>query len=130
MTTLIEREDEKKDLFFPLLETTTESFSNNINLNESSNKQIDKSVEILVENNLFKPITISFYNINYVIGNKTINNKQNFQWKNQIFPFCNSIPMKQILTNVSGIFPPGMNAILGRCIIYFISKFVLLFLFL
>jgi hypothetical protein len=31
---------------------------------------------------------------------------------NRIFPFCKSIPNKQILTNVSDIFTPRMNVML------------------
>lgn len=46
----------------------------------------------------FQSLTISFENINYRIKSSS---------------FWNSIPTKQILDDVSGRFPPGMNAILG-----------------
>jgi hypothetical protein len=127
MTTLIGEDDEKRDIVFPLLKTTTPIY-NDMTIIESTqldsnnshhhhqygiNKEIDKSVEISFDKNEFKPITISFYNINYIIGNERIKNKQFLQWQTKIFPFWKPIPIKQILTDVSGIFPPGMNAILG-----------------
>jgi hypothetical protein len=104
MTTLVE---EKEDIIFPLL-TTTPSQSTFVDLKQ------------------FKSATISFYNINYIIGNETIKNKQCFQWQTEIYPFWKPIPNKQILTDVSGIFKPGMNAILGILISIrslFFSKF-------
>jgi len=113
MTTLIEEEDdENKDIIFPLLKTTT-PISNGITINESS--LIDKSV------------TISFSNINYIIGNEKIKKKQFFQCQMELFPFWKSIQSKQILNNISGIFPPGMNAILGRLFISFSIQFSNLF---
>jgi len=127
MTTLIGEDDEGRDIVFPLLKTTTTTpFSNDTSISQStqldsnnhhqyelidSNKE--KSVEILFDKNVFKPVTISFCNINYIIGNERVKTNQFFQCQTEIFPFWKSIPSKQILTNVSGIFPPGMNAILG-----------------
>lgn len=49
--------------------------------------------------------TISFDSINYKISSK--------KWYNYVIPFCLKTHQKQILYNVSGIFKPGMNAILG-----------------
>jgi hypothetical protein len=121
MTTLIEANDEKEDIVFPLLKTTIPLY-NDIHISESNNYQYDlidtnkqrnKSVEISLNKIQFKPITISFYNINYIIGNETIKNKQCLHWQTELFPFWKSIPTKQILSDVSGIFTPGMNAILG-----------------
>jgi hypothetical protein len=130
ITTFIE---EKEDIIFPLLnKTTTTSFYNDITISESTlfnsgkdyhhfdnnNEEKGKSIEISFDKTEFKPITISFDNINYIIGEKKVENKEYFKWKSKIFPFCKPIPMKQILTDVSGIFTPGMNAILGIFIIY------------
>jgi hypothetical protein len=121
MTTLIEANDEKEDIVFPLLKTTIPLY-NDIHISESNNYQYDlidtnkqrnKSVEISLNKIQFKPITISFCNINYIIGNETIKNKQCLHWQTELFPFWKSIPTKQILSDVSGIFTPGMNAILG-----------------
>ncbi len=130
MTTLIEEEnddDEKKDIVFPLLKTATPIISEStlIDSNKHHYYDIDKSVEISFDKNLFKPVTISFSNINYIIGNEKIKKKQIFQ----IFPFWKSIQNKQILSNISGIFPPGMNAILGRLFIWISIQFSNVFLF-
>lgn len=112
MTTLRENQNnENKDLIFPLLKTT----ENNSNQISNNNNNIENSINILIENHILKPITISFDNINYVIQNK------------QLFHFYQKLPTKQILTNISGIFPPGMNAILGR-IFLFTKKKSFLFL--
>ena len=118
MTTEIETNNEKEDINSPLLKTTTTTpLSQSISI-ESNNYQCDlnntnKQIEISFNKNEFKPITISFYNINYIIGNKTIKNRQCYRWQTDTFPFWKSIPTKHILSDVSGIFTPGMNAILG-----------------
>ncbi|CAF3112309.1 unnamed protein product [Rotaria socialis] len=49
--------------------------------------------------------TISFNSINYQVFSK--------KWYNYFIPFCLKSQQKQILYNVSGIFKPGMNAIMG-----------------
>ncbi|CAF1354086.1 unnamed protein product [Rotaria magnacalcarata] len=49
--------------------------------------------------------TISFNSINYKVFSKN--------WYNYFIPFCLKSQQKQILYNVSGIFKPGMNAIMG-----------------
>ncbi|CAF0761647.1 unnamed protein product [Rotaria sp. Silwood1] len=129
MTTLIVTNDEKEDIVYPLLKTTTTTpVYNDIIIIESTqldsinhhqhdlvvnNKEKEKSTEISFNQNEFELVTISFYNINYIIGNKTVKNKSSTRWRTKIFPFWNPIPSKQILTDVSGVFTPGMNAILG-----------------
>ncbi|CAF3342003.1 unnamed protein product [Rotaria sp. Silwood1] len=130
MTTLIVTNDEKEDIVYPLLKTTTTTTPvyNDIIIIESTqldsinhhqhdlvvnNKEKEKSTEISFNQNEFELVTISFYNINYIIGNKTVKNKSSTRWRTKIFPFWNPIPSKQILTDVSGVFTPGMNAILG-----------------
>ncbi|CAF1236409.1 unnamed protein product [Adineta steineri] len=112
MKTSIVLNDEKVDIDSPLLQTTTCVNNDQYNLVDT-NEQIEKSVKVLFDKNEYIPITISFHNINYIIGDKSIKNKQCYPWHTKIFPFWKSIPSKQILTNVSGIFKPGMNAILG-----------------
>ncbi|CAF4264864.1 unnamed protein product, partial [Rotaria sordida] len=127
MTTLIVANDEKEDIIFPLLKTTTPVYndsiilestlidSNNYQQNDliDNNKEKEKSIEISFNTNEFELITISFYNINYIIGNNRIINKLSTRFQTKTFQFWKPIPSKQILTNVSGIFTPGMNAILG-----------------
>lgn len=55
---------------------------------------------------------LSFHQISYSIGNKM---KLNKRWmKNVSLPFFKSETHKQILSNVSGRFMNGMNAILGE----------------
>jgi hypothetical protein len=110
MTTLVVTNDEKENIVVPLLKnddiTITESNSNN-HQDEltSTNKEDQQSIEISLYDSEFKPVTISFYNINYTIGLQTV--------KRETFPCCRSIPRKQVLSDVSGIFTSGMNAILG-----------------
>jgi hypothetical protein len=110
MTTLVVTNDEKENIVVPLLKnddiTITESNSNN-HQDEltSTNKEDQQSIEISLYDSEFKPVTISFYNINYTIGHQTV--------KRETFPCCRSIPRKQVLSDVSGIFTSGMNAILG-----------------
>jgi hypothetical protein len=137
MKTLIETNDEKEDIVLPLLKPTIPVYndititettlldSNNhqYNLVETNNKQIEKSVEISFDKSEFTRVTISFYNINYIIGDERIKTNQYLLWQTKIFPCWKPIPSKQILTNVSGIFTPGMNAILGRFLSQSIMKF-------
>lgn len=118
ITTLTE---EKEEIVLPLLTTTPPGQSTFKDLIEKN-----KEIEISLENNRFQSATISFYNINYIIGNETIKSKHCFQWQTKTYPYWKSIPNKQILTDVSGIFKPGMNAILGILISIkstFFSKF-------
>ncbi len=61
------------------------------------------------------PISISFHEINYYVGQKPR--------RKRIFPCCKLKPRKQILYNITGGFSSGMNAILGK---YLIIDFVLL----
>lgn len=55
---------------------------------------------------------LSFHEINYSIGSKMNLNKR--RMKNVSLPFFKSATHKQILSNVSGRFTNGMNAILGE----------------
>ena len=50
-------------------------------------KEIDKPIEISFDKNEFKPVTISFYNINYIIGDESIKKTQCCQWQTEVFPF-------------------------------------------
>ena len=104
-TDIMEETDEKKNIIIPLLQTTTTPLHNHIINSNEQNSSIDIPKD--------KPITISFQNINYVIGNETISNEKSFQWQMKTFPIWRPTPSKQILTNISGIFTSGMNAILG-----------------
>lgn len=98
----MDQTDEKKNIIIPLLQTTTTPLHNS--------NQHNYTIDIHKD----KPITISFQNINYVIGNEDIAKEKSFQWPTKTFPFWRSTPPKQILTNISGIFTSGMNAILGK----------------
>ena len=108
----MEETNEKENIIIPLLQTspTTPHVSH-------SNEQ-NYSIDIPQEES--KSVTISFHHINYVIGNEIVSKKNSFQWQMETFPFWKPIPSKQILSNISGIFPPGMNAILGinSCLIF------------
>ncbi|CAF3080566.1 unnamed protein product [Rotaria sp. Silwood2] len=57
------------------------------------------------------PATLSFHNINYIIGAKAESSKRCS--KNLTLPFFKASELKQVLFDVSGKFMNGMNAILG-----------------
>jgi hypothetical protein len=54
--------------------------------------------------------TVSFHNINYIVGGSLTNGQK----KKCSLPCIKPKSGKQILYNVSGIFTPGMNAIMGK----------------
>jgi hypothetical protein len=56
--------------------------------------------------------TLSFHNINYVIGDRVESSKR--LWKCPTLPFFKPREPKQILFHISGKFSNGMNAILGK----------------
>ncbi|CAF1347038.1 unnamed protein product [Rotaria sordida] len=116
MTMLIVTNDEKEDIICPLLKTTTtptpvyndiiiiESIQSDLTYHHQhdlvvNNKEKEKSIEIPLNQNEFQSVTISFHNINYIIGDKRVKNKSLNRWQTKIFPFWNPIPNKQILTN-------------------------------
>jgi hypothetical protein len=55
------------------------------------------------------PVSILFEKISYAIDERTY-----ARWRTTPLPCCDSTSHKQILSNVSGVFPPGLNAILGN----------------
>lgn len=55
-------------------------------------------------------VTLAFCNINYTIGDQSIEKRG--------LPFRQPIARKSILSDVSGVFTFGMNAILGRPLEY------------
>ena len=97
--------NETKDIISPLLSRTTHANHDTITIDTKSNGTYD--------DNLFKSITISFEKINYTIG-RTGNNEH----CQKIFSCWKQTPNKQILFDLSGIFTPGMNAILGIYYLY------------
>ncbi|CAF1548836.1 unnamed protein product [Adineta ricciae] len=101
MNTLIEVNREKEDTVFPLLKT--QNFVNHQH----------NSVNMITNQQEFLPTTITFSNINYTVGNEKLQSKVLPPWNANVLSFWKSTLHKQILTDVSGIFPPGMNAILG-----------------
>lgn len=128
MTTLTIENNEKEDIVFPLLQTTAPEYNNcAMNLSEPLNAKRtcneyditdnDAHINVSVENSLnkseFKSVTISFDRINYTIADQKGGYKMLSRWQTKIFPGWKRTPRKQILTNVSGVFTPGMNAILG-----------------
>ncbi|CAF3299285.1 unnamed protein product [Rotaria socialis] len=128
MTKLMIVNDEQENIVSPLLQTKLPVHNNSVIIESTlldsnvdhhqynlfvSTKQVKSPIENLSNNNDFKSATISFDNINYTIGDKAIKGALNTRWTAGIFPFWKPIPKKQILTNVSGIFTPGMNALLG-----------------
>lgn len=115
-TTFTKETNEKEHVIIPLLETTPHV---NHLINSNEQEQTKEFVEVPLDNNQLKSVTISFRNVSYIIGNEIVSKKNTFQWQMQSFPYWKPMPSKQILTNVSGIFPPGMNAILGRCVLAF-----------
>jgi hypothetical protein len=58
------------------------------------------------------PATLSFHNINYVIGATVKSSKQPLKCPS--LPFCKPREPNQILFDVSGQFTNGLNAILGK----------------
>lgn len=128
MTTLIVENNETQDILFSSCKTTT-PICNDIIIIESTlllnsnhdqqrnligvDKDRDKSTDISLKKNEFQSATISFTNINYVIGDQANQRATCFPWSTERFLFWKPISSKQVLTNVSGIFTPGMNAILG-----------------
>ena len=101
MNTLIEVNREKEDTVFPLLKS--QNFVNHQH----------NSVNMTTNQQEFLPTTITFSNINYTVGNEKLQSKILPPWSVNVLPFWKSTLHKQILTDVSGIFTPGMNAILG-----------------
>jgi ABC-type multidrug transport system fused ATPase/permease subunit len=110
MTTQMVLNDEKKDIISPLLTRPTH-VDNEQSVLSIKNSKINGTYVISFDENIFKSITISFENINYTIG-QTTDIKYYQKWK-KLFSYCKPIQNKQILFDLSGIFTPGMNAILG-----------------
>ncbi|CAF3424351.1 unnamed protein product [Rotaria sp. Silwood1] len=124
MTTKMGAHDEKQNAISPLLTRSTNADNDVIdiessklysNYNQSSlslkNRTINETDGILFDENAYKTMTISFENINYTVD-QTTNIKQWYKWQ-QIFSCYKQPTKKQILFDLSGIFTPGMNAILG-----------------
>ncbi len=63
----------------------------------------------IVEN---APATVSFHNINYIVGAKAESSKRRLACS--ALPFFKPREPKQVLFDVSGKFINGMNAILGK----------------
>ncbi|CAF0981444.1 unnamed protein product [Rotaria sordida] len=118
--------DEKQNMISPLLTRSTHAEDGIIEMESSTstsysnhnqsivwlkNTKINETDEILCDENVFKTITISFEKINYTID-QTTNIKHCYKWQ-QIFSHNKQTTKKQILFDLSGIFTPGMNAILG-----------------
>jgi len=108
MTTQMVLNDEKKDIISPLLTRPPTHVDNEQSILSIKNSKINGTQ---FDENIFKSITISFENINYTIG-QTTDIKYYQKWK-KLFSYCKPIQNKQILFDLSGIFKPGMNAILG-----------------
>ncbi len=118
--------DENKDMVCPLLTKSTHGNNNNIAV-ESSQSHSNHNPSILSLNNIktnqtnvllshknaSKSVTISFERINYTI-NPTTTSQHFLQWR-KLLSCCKHTLNKQILFNLSGVFKPGMNAILGMC---------------
>jgi hypothetical protein len=86
----------------------------------SVKKQITNGTHtISMDENVLKSMTISFDKINYTI-NQITTMKSYHKWKNMFSCYKQTLN-KQILFDLSGVFTPGMNAILG--IIEFIYFF-------
>jgi hypothetical protein len=118
--------DEKKDIVSPLINGVTHIDTELIEIGSSNHNQCILSADnqklngthtIPVDENVLELMTISFEKVNYTIGQT--NNDKYYKWKN-IFSTCKETSNKQILFDLSGIFTPGMNAILG--IYYFLDK--------
>jgi len=58
------------------------------------------------------PATVSFHNINYIVGAKAESSKRRLTCS--ALPFFKRRESKQVLFDVSGKFINGMNAILGK----------------
>ncbi|CAF2615040.1 unnamed protein product [Rotaria sp. Silwood2] len=115
---------EKQNIISPLLRRSThadndvidiessKSYSNhNQSISSLKNTKINQTDIILYDEHENKTMTISFEKINYTID-QTTNIKQWYKWQ-QIFSCYKQTTKKQILFDLSGIFTPGMNAILG-----------------
>ncbi len=81
------------------------------------NQKMNGIHRISIDENILKLKTISFDKINYTV-NQTTTIKSYHKW-NHMFLCCKQALNKQILFDLSGVFTPGMNAILGR--LYFID---------
>ena len=91
-------DDEKENIVLSLLRQVG-SVHDNCAFVESSPSDLTNN------DNPSQAISISFHEINYYIGH---------EHKRNILACWRSEARKQILTNVSGGFSPGMNAILGK----------------
>lgn len=125
MTTKMLVNDESTGSISPLLTRPTHDNDEIIEIEPSNNKQTDLPLKnrqtngihkIPIDENVLKSMIISFDKINYTIG-QTTNIKSYHKWKN-MFSICKQTLNKQILFNLSGVFTPGMNAILGICFIF------------
>ncbi|CAF1121498.1 unnamed protein product [Adineta steineri] len=96
-------DDENRDAINPLL--TNSSYTDNY----TNDNPVDSTIKI--NENTFKSSTISFEKINYTIP-QTEPTKNSSKWSNLLS--CNKQTInRQILSDISGAFTTGMNAILG-----------------
>jgi hypothetical protein len=119
--------DDKKDIVSPLINGVTHIDTELIEIGSSNynqcilsvdNQKVNGTHKIPIDENVFESMIISFEKINYTIG-QTTNDKYYQKWE-KIFSSCKQTLNKQILFDLSGIFTPGMNAILGMY--YFLDK--------
>jgi hypothetical protein len=61
--------------------------------------------------------TLSFHNISYIAGG----HQENSRWKNYYRSFMRPEPKKHIIDDISGIFTPGMNAIMGKNLLFLVD---------
>jgi hypothetical protein len=105
-------DDDKENIVHSLLRQVG-SVHDNIAFVESIPSELTKNITSTLSQNLSsQTMSISFHQINYKIGGRT-KNQCCHRYQRKIFPCCKPKPSKQILSNVSGAFAPGMNAILG-----------------
>jgi hypothetical protein len=91
-----------------LPDTVVHASDTNFQPRRSSELVIRKNTRISMD--LTSKGTLSFHNINYIVGGRHANSRMK-KWYSS---FIKPKPGKQVINDVSGTFTSGMNAIMGK----------------
>jgi hypothetical protein len=92
-------------------------YANNENLQHCRSSELRNQSKKCVSTDLISKGTLSFHNISCVVGG----HEENSRWKNLYPFFMRPEPKKQIIDKISGIFTPGMNAIMGKNLLFLVD---------
>ena len=124
MTTLTETSDHQRDCVLSLPDEHEPLCNGDVRVDslrfsvsagqDDVRSPTNTSVPISPEQRESSPITLSFYQINYSVGESAVRVRPCQRCHTETFPYWKPTERKSVLCNVSGIFSPGMNAILGK----------------